>query len=85
MLYVIIKKQAWLKKELIISDLIKGLYKSMHYSQNYINKCLVKYTENTELDLTMNLETFINSEQGIKCKQEVPNKTVGSVYNLDFS
>lgn len=73
------------KKELIISDLIKGLYKSMHYSDNYINKCLVKYTENTELDLTMNLETFINSEQGIKCKQEVPNKTVGYVYNLDFS
>ena len=54
-------------------------------SQNYINKCLVKYTENTDLDLTMNLETFINSEQGIKCKQEVPNKTVGCVYNLDFS
>ena len=73
------------KKELVISDLIKGVYKSMYFSDTYINKCLIKYAEITDLDLTMNLETFITTKKGEDCKEKIPNKLISHVYNLDFT
>ena len=73
------------RNNLSIKKIIKGVYKTMYYSDTYLDKCIEKLQNKVEYDLNILLDEFVNSKHGKICMEEVPNKSIGKVYKLDFT
>ena len=73
------------KPHTTMNKLVKNIYKAMYYSDTYLDKCIEKLQNKVDYDLNILLDEFVNSKHGKICIKEVPNKSIGKVYKLDFT